>query len=192
MIITFRSQSTLSHQGAPDVIRGWGNVYITVNSLNHSRGVIYTLEVGQTVFVIKAMLMLFILHSATINSACGTPSPRKDHSAQVWKCNMRACLSSFPKWRVHCLVSVIPSPSGSQLLDLHCHGILPQAHWTGCSLKSILIYPHIVYSGDLLPPCLHPLLSSSLAPDVSHLHTSWPMKTCSFASCLYKCPHPVI
>lgn len=136
--------------------------------------------------------MLFILHSATINSVCGTPSPGKDHSAQVWKCNMSACLSPSPKWRVHCLVSVIPSPSGPQLLDLHCQGILPQAHRTSCSLKSILIYPHVCAlrgTAASLPTPSSVLLSGTRS--VSHLHTSWPVKTCSFAACLYKFPHSV-
>lgn len=44
--------------------------------MNPSWGVIYPLEVGQTVFATKAMLILFILHSATINSVVHLPLGR--------------------------------------------------------------------------------------------------------------------
>lgn len=56
------------------------------------------LEVSQMVVVIKAVLMLLILHIVAINNVCyALPEERPQRS--VWECNM-SCWISSPNWGV--------------------------------------------------------------------------------------------
>lgn len=141
------------------------------------------------------MLMLFILHSATTNSVWYSLPRERPQRSSLERQYERLSVFFPVKWRVHCLVSVIPSPSGSQLLDLHCQGILPRAlpEWVLSQQHPRLPSNSAPWGWTAFLPT--PLQPSSLTP-VSHKCDSFTYimtheKTCSFAACLYKCPDSV-
>lgn len=125
MMVTFscRSRSALSHQPNERL------VYRTVNSLKLIWGVIYTLEVGQTVFAIRAMLMLFILHSATTNSVWYTFPWERPQCSGLEMQYERVCRRLLRL----VIVTHLPLASGFRFASSGC----PPC-WTGCSHSGCL------------------------------------------------------